>query len=119
MKIEERVLAKEDDIDRKLTELIRREQGVADREVHLRQLQEDMKELKASERAELERIAGDDDRRGAGKDPRRVRGAGPPRARGPRPADGGGGRDRGEAARAQPVADALQRVAASAAAERR
>ena len=43
MKIEERVLAKEDDIDGKLTELTRREQGVADREVHLRQLQEDMK----------------------------------------------------------------------------
>ena len=37
------MLAKEDDIDRKLTELIRREQGVADREVHLKQLQEDLK----------------------------------------------------------------------------
>src|SRR5690242_12938402 len=58
MKIEERVLAKDDDIDGKLTELTRREQGVADREVHLRQLQEDMKELKLRHRAELERIAG-------------------------------------------------------------
>ncbi|MFL5926123.1 MAG: ribonuclease Y [Gaiellaceae bacterium] len=58
VKIEERVLAKEDDIDRKLTELMRREQGVADREVHLRQLQEDMKELRESHRRELERIAG-------------------------------------------------------------
>jgi ribonuclease Y len=58
MKIEERVLAKEDDIDRKLTELTRREQGVADREVHLRQLQDDMKELKHRQRAELERVAG-------------------------------------------------------------
>jgi ribonuclease Y len=58
MKIEERVLAKEDDIDGKLTELARREQGVADREVHLRQLQEDMKELKTRHRTELERIAG-------------------------------------------------------------
>src|ERR1043166_2013882 len=58
MKIEERVLAKEDDVDRKLTELTRREQGVADREVHLRQLQEDMKELKTRQRSELERIAG-------------------------------------------------------------
>jgi ribonucrease Y len=58
VKIEERVIAKEDDIDRKLTELIRREQGVSDREVHLRQLQEDMKELKDSHRRELERIAG-------------------------------------------------------------
>ncbi|HZU20990.1 MAG TPA: ribonuclease Y [Gaiellaceae bacterium] len=58
VKIEERVLAKEDDIDRKLTELTRREQGVADREIHLRQLQEDMKELKQRQRAELERVAG-------------------------------------------------------------
>src|SRR5436309_6972770 len=58
MKIEERVLAKEDDIDRKLTELTRREQGVSDREVHLRQLQEEMKELKLRHRTELERIGG-------------------------------------------------------------
>ncbi|HEY6960542.1 MAG TPA: Rnase Y domain-containing protein, partial [Gaiellaceae bacterium] len=57
VKIEERVIAKEDDIDRKLTELTRREQGVADRELHLRELQEDMKELKRRERSELERIA--------------------------------------------------------------
>ena len=57
VKIEERVISKEDDIDRKLTELTRREQGVADREVHLRQLQEEMKELRDRERTELERIA--------------------------------------------------------------
>jgi ribonucrease Y len=58
VKTEERVLAKEDDIDRKLTELTRREQGVADREVHLRQLQDDMKELKVRQRAELEKVSG-------------------------------------------------------------
>jgi ribonuclease Y len=57
LKIEERVIAKEDDIDVKLTELARREQGVADREVHLRQLQEEVKEIKDNERQELERIA--------------------------------------------------------------
>ena len=57
VKIEERVLAKEDDIDGKLTELGRREQGVADRETHLRQLQEEMKELKDAQKRELERIA--------------------------------------------------------------
>src|SRR6478735_11646022 len=56
VKIEERVIAKEDDIDRKLTELIRREQGVSDREVHLRQLQEEVKAIKDNERKELERI---------------------------------------------------------------
>src|ERR1700742_5055976 len=57
MKIEERVVAKEDDIDGKLTELVRREQGVADREVHLRQLQEELKELKDGQKRALERIA--------------------------------------------------------------
>jgi ribonucrease Y len=57
MKIEERVLAKEDDADRKLLELTRREQGVADREVHLRQLQDELKELAQRERGELERVA--------------------------------------------------------------
>ncbi len=57
LKIEERVLAKEDDIDRKLTELIRREQGVADREVHLKQLQEDLKHLKDEQQRLLEQIA--------------------------------------------------------------
>ncbi|HVC88472.1 MAG TPA: ribonuclease Y [Gaiellaceae bacterium] len=57
LKIEERVLAKEDDIDRKLTELARREQGVSDREVNLRELQEELKELKARQRSELERVS--------------------------------------------------------------
>ncbi len=58
VKIEERVLAKEDDIDQKLTEIGRREQGIADREVHLRQLQDEMKQLKLAERQELEHLAG-------------------------------------------------------------
>ncbi len=56
MKIEERVLGKEAEIEHKLTELGRREQGVADRETHLRQLQEDLKQVRADEVAELERI---------------------------------------------------------------
>jgi ribonucrease Y len=58
VKIEERVLAKEDDIDRKLTEMGRREQGIADRELHLRELQDEMKQLKLAERRELEQLAG-------------------------------------------------------------
>ena len=57
VKIEERVLAKEDEIDKKLTELARRDQGIADREVHLKELQEDLKELRDRQRRELERIA--------------------------------------------------------------
>jgi ribonucrease Y len=58
VKVEERVLAKEEDADRKLVELTRREQGVADREAHLKALQDEIKFLKDSERRELERIAG-------------------------------------------------------------
>ena len=57
VKIEERVLAQEDDITRKLTELTRREQGVSDREQHLKQLQEDLKALKEAQKKELERIS--------------------------------------------------------------
>jgi ribonuclease Y len=58
LKIEERLLAKEEEIERKLVELSRRDQGLADREAHLRQLQEELKQSKLAEQAELERIAG-------------------------------------------------------------
>ncbi len=58
IKIEERVLAKEEEIDRKLTELMRREQGVSDREIHSKQLQEELKAAKETQLAELERISG-------------------------------------------------------------
>ena len=58
LKIEERVLAKEEEVEQKLVENTRREQGLADRETHLRQLQEDMKQTKLAEQAQLERIAG-------------------------------------------------------------
>jgi ribonucrease Y len=58
VKVEERMAAKEDDVDGKLLELERREQGIADREVHLRQLQDEMKQLKLAERQELEQVAG-------------------------------------------------------------
>ncbi|HSL65569.1 MAG TPA: ribonuclease Y [Gaiellaceae bacterium] len=56
--IEERVLAKELELEAKLEELTRREQGVADRETHTRQLQEELKEAKTRELGELERISG-------------------------------------------------------------
>ncbi|OLD99836.1 MAG: ribonuclease Y [Actinobacteria bacterium 13_1_20CM_4_69_9] len=58
VKVEERVLAKEEEIDTKLTELQRREQGLADRETHLKQLQEEQKNAKDEQLAELERISG-------------------------------------------------------------
>jgi ribonuclease Y len=58
IKIEERVLAKEEEIERRLVDLARKDQGLADRETHLKQLQEELKELKQAHRSELERIAG-------------------------------------------------------------
>jgi ribonuclease Y len=58
LKIEERVLAREAELEEKLIELTRREQGLNDRETHARQLQEEMKEAKVAEVAELERISG-------------------------------------------------------------
>jgi ribonuclease Y len=57
-KIEERVISKEEEIDQKLTEVGRREQGIADRETHLKQLQEEIKQAKDLELRELERISG-------------------------------------------------------------
>src|SRR5438132_13594066 len=58
LKIEERMLAKEEEIEGKLVDLQRKDQGLADREGHLRQLQDELKQTKAAEHAELERIAG-------------------------------------------------------------
>jgi ribonucrease Y len=58
LKIEERVLAKEEEIERKLVDLTRKDQGLADREIHLRQLQDELKQAKLDEQVELERIAG-------------------------------------------------------------
>ena len=53
----ERLHAREDDAERRLNELERREQGIADRETHVKQLQEEFKDAKDREVAELERIA--------------------------------------------------------------
>src|SRR4051794_23058350 len=58
MKIEERVLAKEEEMERKLVDLQRKDQGLADREAHLRQLQDELKQTKTAQQEELERIAG-------------------------------------------------------------
>src|SRR4029453_3963866 len=58
IKIEERVLAKEEEIDRKLTEFERRDQGLADRETHLKAMQEGGKAAGEQQLKELERISG-------------------------------------------------------------
>ncbi len=58
VKIEERAVAKEVEVAEKLTDLTRGEQGLADREVHLRQLQDELKDAKRAQLTELERISG-------------------------------------------------------------
>ncbi len=58
IKAEERIATKEQELNRKLVELERREQGFADRETHVKQLQEELKAAKDAELRELERIAG-------------------------------------------------------------
>jgi ribonucrease Y len=57
-KIEERALAREDEVQERLKELNRREQGLADRETHAKQLQEELKQARDQQLAELERIGG-------------------------------------------------------------
>jgi ribonuclease Y len=57
-KIEERLLAREDDVERRQKELERREQGLADREIHVKELQDDLKQAKQRELEELERVSG-------------------------------------------------------------
>jgi ribonuclease Y len=56
--VEARSLEQEDALGRKVEELSRREQGVSDRETHLRQLQDELKTAKEQGLAELERISG-------------------------------------------------------------
>ena len=58
IKTEERLLAREVELDQRAVDLVRREQGVADREIHARQLQDDFKRAKEEELATLERISG-------------------------------------------------------------
>ena len=57
-RIEERLHAKEEELDRRLTELTRREQGLNDRELHVRELQDELKKARERELAELQRISG-------------------------------------------------------------
>ena len=57
-RIEERVLRREQEIESKLSELDRREQGISDRETHARELQEDLKQARRDAAGELERVAG-------------------------------------------------------------
>jgi len=58
IKAEERVTAKEQDLDRRLGEAGRHEQALADRETHVKELQAELKEAKDEQLRKLEQIAG-------------------------------------------------------------
>ncbi|MBA3333587.1 MAG: DUF3552 domain-containing protein, partial [Actinobacteria bacterium] len=57
-KVEERIVQKEEEIDARLIEIERREQGLGDREVHAKALQEELKEAKDEALVALERLSG-------------------------------------------------------------
>jgi ribonuclease Y len=57
-KIDERAQAAEQELARRAEDVARREQGLNDREVHVRQLQDDLKAAKDAAVKELERVAG-------------------------------------------------------------
>src|SRR5215207_8551460 len=57
-RVEEQVTAAEHELERKRTEVERREQGLNDREVHVKQLQEELKAAKDNGLRELERVGG-------------------------------------------------------------
>jgi ribonucrease Y len=58
LRIQERLSAREAEVERRATDVERREQGVSDREVHARALQEELKAAKERELEELERVSG-------------------------------------------------------------
>jgi ribonuclease Y len=58
IKIEERLASNQSQLESAIEELARREQSISDREVHAKQLQEELKTARDSQVAELEKIAG-------------------------------------------------------------
>jgi len=56
-KLEERLHGREEEVERTETELARRQQGLSEREAHAKDLQEELKQLKELEVSELERIS--------------------------------------------------------------
>jgi ribonuclease Y len=58
IKIEERLATNQGQLETTLDELARREQSISDREVHAKQLQEELKVARDAQVAELEKVAG-------------------------------------------------------------
>ena len=114
---EERLRGLEAEVERRSTDVARSEQGIADRETHVKQLQQDIGEARQKELRELERIAGMT--QAQAREDMVARSADEIRhelARRARALDDEAQRDARRKAR-NLVADALQRVAASHAAE--
>ena len=101
-KLEERVLARQDELEAKLNELLRREQGLADREVHIKELQQQLKDAKDEELQELERISGLTVNEARQRAARPVGAADPPRSGPAGPPARGGGADRCQATGPKP-----------------
>ena len=57
-KIEERILQEELELDGRLSEIQRKEQGLGDRELHVKALQEELRDTQREAMSELERISG-------------------------------------------------------------
>ncbi len=57
-KVEERAIAREAQVDARMEELGRREQSIADRDTHAKQLQDELKAIRDSQLTELQRISG-------------------------------------------------------------
>ena len=55
--LEQRLRVDQDDLARRTEDVLRREQGLDDREVHVKQLQEELKTIKTDELRELERLS--------------------------------------------------------------
>ena len=92
-KVEERVVQKEAEVEARLTDVERKEQGLGDREVHVKALQDELRESrrKRSGRSSASRAHRP---RGAPATPRALEGPHSPRARTRRSPDGGGGTSR-------------------------
>jgi ribonuclease Y len=58
VKVEERIVQREAEIEAKFTDLERKEQGLGDREVHIKTLQDELREAQREALSALERISG-------------------------------------------------------------
>ena len=92
-KVDERAAQRASEAEGKLIELTRREQGIADRETHLKVMQDELKVGQGRDSARAAAGLRLDAERGEAAGARALRGSRAPRARPQRAADGGRGAD--------------------------